>query len=60
MRKLPLLNKALLGKWVWRFSSEMDRTWKWVICFKYGTEELRWKTKEAQGSLWNGIMEGYF
>ena len=61
MRKLSLLNKALLSKWIWRFASKMDCMWKWIICSKYGTEELRWKPKEAKGpygaGLWKDITK---
>ena len=61
MRKLSLLNKVLLGKWIWRFASKMDRMWKRVICFKYGTKELGWKPKEAKGpygaGLWKDITK---
>ena len=53
--KLPLLNKALLGEWIWRFASELNCTWKWVICFKYGAEELRWKPKDARGPYGVGL-----
>ena len=39
VRKLSLLNKALLGKWCWRFAYENDLFWKQVVVGKYGEEE---------------------
>ena len=36
IRKIVLLNKALLGKWIWRFAFEDDILWKKVIGVKYG------------------------
>ena len=38
IRKLVLLNKALLGKWIWRFASEKENLWKKVISVKHGQE----------------------
>ena len=35
IRNLPKLNKALLGKWVWRFAQEDHSSWKRVINTKY-------------------------
>ncbi|RVX21093.1 putative ribonuclease H protein [Vitis vinifera] len=49
IRKLALLNKALLGKWIWRFASDKDNLWKQVIKMKYRQEEFGWKTKKARG-----------
>ena len=34
--KIDLLNKALLGKWIWRFAFEKDILWKKMIEVKYG------------------------
>ena len=49
LRNLSLMNKALLGKWIWRFASDMDCNWKSLIAFKYGTDDLGWGSREAQG-----------
>ncbi|RVW34075.1 Transposon TX1 uncharacterized 149 kDa protein [Vitis vinifera] len=61
IRKIDLLNKALLGKWVWRYAYEKDNLWKTVIGVKYGQEGGGWKTKEVCGpfgvGLWKEIMK---
>ncbi|RVW27006.1 putative ribonuclease H protein [Vitis vinifera] len=51
IRKIDLLNKALLSKWIWRFAFEEDILWKKVIGVKYGQEGLGWRTNEARGPL---------
>ncbi|RVW49339.1 LINE-1 reverse transcriptase-like [Vitis vinifera] len=38
VRNLALMNKALLGKWNWRFATEREVLWKKVISHKYGVE----------------------
>ena len=38
IRKLTTFNKALLGKWLWRFGKEEDRLWRRVVVSKYGEE----------------------
>ncbi|RVW31433.1 putative mitochondrial protein [Vitis vinifera] len=43
LRKLAPLNKALLGKWVWRFAWAKDEMWKRVLVAKYGQEEFGWE-----------------
>ena len=35
IRKLSILNKALLEKWLWRFASKNESLWKRVIVKKY-------------------------
>ncbi|KAE8707901.1 hypothetical protein F3Y22_tig00110370pilonHSYRG00013 [Hibiscus syriacus] len=32
---LSLTNRALLGKWVWKFANEKDSQWKKMICCKH-------------------------
>ena len=34
-----IVNKALLGKWVWKFTEEQNSIWKDVIKLKYHKEE---------------------
>ena len=41
-RTLGTFNKALLGKWFWRFVIEKNPIWKWVIVGKYGQEDGVW------------------
>ena len=36
LRKTAMLNRALLGKRIWRFACEKDYLWKQVITTKYG------------------------
>ncbi|RVX15986.1 hypothetical protein CK203_005411 [Vitis vinifera] len=47
LRKLVPLNKALLGKWVWRFANAKEEMWKRVLVAKYGQEEFGWRTKKV-------------
>ena len=36
VRKLTTFNKALLGKWLWRFGFRENRLWRRVIALKFG------------------------
>ncbi|RVW55681.1 hypothetical protein CK203_105119 [Vitis vinifera] len=49
LRKLIWLNKALLGKWIWRFARAKEELWKKVLEAKYGQEEFGWRTRKANG-----------
>ncbi|RVW78513.1 putative ribonuclease H protein [Vitis vinifera] len=61
IRKIEVLNKALLGKWVWRYAYEKENLWKRVIGVKYGQEGCGWRTKDGCGpygvGLWKEIMK---
>ena len=38
IRKLTTFNKALLGKWLWRFGKEENQLWRRVKASKFGEE----------------------
>ncbi|RVW55567.1 Transposon TX1 uncharacterized 149 kDa protein [Vitis vinifera] len=57
IRRMGLLNKALLGKWIWRFAVEKDVLWKKVIGVKHGLEGCGWKSKEARGPFGVGVWK---
>ena len=38
IRKLTTFNKALLGKWLWRFGIEENRLWRRVVALKFWEE----------------------
>ncbi|RVW38516.1 putative ribonuclease H protein [Vitis vinifera] len=48
IRSLVALNKALLGKWSWKFVVERDSLWKQVIIDKFGVEEGGWCSREVK------------
>ena len=57
-----LFNKALLGKWLWRFGKENHRLWRQVIADKYGEARGGWCTRGVRGAhgcgIWRSIKEG--
>ncbi|RVW47197.1 putative ribonuclease H protein [Vitis vinifera] len=57
IRKLTLLNKALLGKWIWRYACDKDNLWKQVIKAKYGQEDFGWRPKKAMGAVGVGVWK---
>ena len=63
IRSLAALNKALLGKWNWKFAIERNSLWKQVIIDKYGEEEGGWCSKEVKGAygvgLWRAIRKDW-
>ncbi|RVW26068.1 LINE-1 retrotransposable element ORF2 protein [Vitis vinifera] len=61
LRRIATLNRALLGKWIWRFACEKNNFWKQVITTKYGQEDYGWRPKKARGAagvgVWKEIMK---
>ncbi|RVW52750.1 putative ribonuclease H protein [Vitis vinifera] len=57
LRKIAILNRALLGKWIWRFACEKDNLWKQVITTKYGQENHGWRSKKASGAAGVGVWK---
>jgi hypothetical protein len=58
-----LFNKALLGKWLWKFRQEENSIWRQVIDMKYGIQRKGWCLEEERGpygvSLWWNIKNGW-
>ena len=53
------MNRALLGKWNWRFALEVNSSWRKIISLKYGTKEGNLFTQGPRDShgvgLWKDI-----
>jgi hypothetical protein len=62
-RNLRLFNRALLGKWLWRYGNEADAFWRKLIFSKYGISHGDWTTREVHGpygvSLWKYIRNDW-
>jgi hypothetical protein len=58
-QNLRVFNRALLGKWLWRYGNEADAFWRKLIFSKYGISQGDWTTREVHGpygvSLWKYI-----
>ena len=61
IRNLRIFNKALLGKWLWRFGNEREALWRLAIVAKYGDQHGGWSSRELLGpngvSLWRNIRK---
>jgi len=62
IRRVGLLNKALLGKWLWRFGKEVHKLWCQVIATKYGVGSGGWYSRDVRGTngcgMWKNIRAG--
>jgi hypothetical protein len=63
VRHLIPFNRALLGKWLWRFGLEESHLWRWVVVAKYGVGRGGWSSNTPRGthgcSLWKHICMGW-
>ena len=63
VRGLHKLNKALLGKWIWRFANERNSLWREAIRRKFGETQGGWCSGECRNSfgtnLWKEIRKGW-
>ena len=62
IRSLRSFNKALFGKWLWRFGNERQALWRRVIGAKYVCEKGGWCSLPVIGpygvSLWKSLSRG--
>jgi hypothetical protein len=63
IRNVAVFNKALLGKWLWRYATEPLSLWHRVIDNKYGNQWGGWCSNRARDShgvsLWKHIHAGW-
>ncbi|RVW15726.1 putative ribonuclease H protein [Vitis vinifera] len=61
--KIPLRNRALLGKWLWRFPRESTSLWHQVILSLYGTHSNGWDANTivrwSHRCPWKAIAQGF-
>ncbi|CAL1362551.1 unnamed protein product [Linum trigynum] len=60
---LASFNRAMLGKWLWRFCTERDNWWRALINNKYPNQLSEWGTVRCRqgfsGSVWANISKEY-
>jgi hypothetical protein len=63
VRHLIPFNRALLGKWLWRFGLEESHLWRRVVVARYGVGRGGWFSNTPRGShgcgLWKHICKGW-
>ena len=61
LKSFSKLNKALLSKWSWRFTNDINALWRKAICCKFGEAIGGWHTRDIRGSygtsLWKKISK---
>ena len=55
IRSLLNFNKALLGKWNWRFAMEENSVWRNIISLKYGMDDGGWFSNTPRGNYGVGL-----
>jgi hypothetical protein len=63
IRNLRVFNKALLGKWLWRYAHEREAWWRIAIDAKFGSSWGGWSSIASSGphgvGLWKNIRKGW-
>jgi hypothetical protein len=58
-----MFNRALLGKWLWRYGLEREAWWRVVVDSKFGSSWGGWCSNEPLGAfgvgLWKNIRRGW-
>ena len=61
MLDIEVQNRALLNKWIFRFSEEQESKWKWVLCAKYNMDAKvlfpNNNTRLSPSMIWKGITD---
>ena len=57
MQCLSNFNKALLGKWNWRFAMKENSVWRNIISLKYGMKDGGWFSNTPIGSYGVGLWK---
>ncbi|KAE8706464.1 hypothetical protein F3Y22_tig00110393pilonHSYRG00236 [Hibiscus syriacus] len=61
---LNYMNRALLGKWSWRFANDCDSVWKKVICSKYNLDSSSLSINEKLHTnaswIWKSMVNNHF
>lgn len=61
IRPLNLVNRALLGKCLWRFGKDKSAFWRKVIVAKYGEDSVGWRSLHPKGpfeyNMWKTISK---
>jgi hypothetical protein len=57
IRNLRCFNRALLGKWLWRYANEPGAWWRKVVEAKYGSERGGWRSKVGSSPHGRGLWK---
>ncbi|XP_059625407.1 uncharacterized protein LOC132268594 [Cornus florida] len=58
IRRLAAFNRALLGKWLWRFGSERHRLWRKIVACRFGEDIGGWSAQQARSAIGVGVGVG--